>query len=180
MRSAVRGLIDTAWSTLVLETSKLPMPSVSTRTRSPWKPRRTGREALGPNDVADTPGWRASVSPIVGRISRASSSPLTTVVPERRSARLWVNGDDNRLLLGRMILVAAPCLRVVLVLSRLARRRGGGSAADASILIGDRRGRGVLSKRNSGAKRGDRAAKQQTREQFEILPPGGREPSIRL
>ena len=34
-----------------------PMPSVSTRTRSPWKPRRIGRDALGPNDVADTPGW---------------------------------------------------------------------------------------------------------------------------
>ena len=63
------------------------MPSVSTRTRSPWKPRSTGREALGPKEVAETPGWRASVSPIVGRRSRVSSSPLTTEVPDSMSPR---------------------------------------------------------------------------------------------
>ena len=54
------------------------MPSVRIRIRSPWKPRSTGREALGPNEVADTPGWCARVSPIVGLRSRASSTPLTT------------------------------------------------------------------------------------------------------
>jgi hypothetical protein len=31
----------------VLDTSIEPMPSVSTRTRSPWKPRSTGRDAPG-------------------------------------------------------------------------------------------------------------------------------------
>ena len=56
MRSAVSGLIATAWSTDVFDTSKLPMPSVNMRTRSPWKPRRMGRDALGPKEVADTPG----------------------------------------------------------------------------------------------------------------------------
>ena len=88
IRSAVSGLIATAWSTLVLDASRLPMPSVSTRTRSPWKPRSTGREALGPNEVAETPGWWARVSPIVGRRSRVSSSPLTTEVPDSMSSRL--------------------------------------------------------------------------------------------
>lgn len=55
-RSASSGLMTTAWSTLVFDTSIEPIPSVSTRMRSPWKPRNTGREALGPNEVADTPG----------------------------------------------------------------------------------------------------------------------------
>ena len=103
IRSAVSGLIATAWSTLVLEASRLPMPSVSTRTRSPWKPRSTGREALGPNEVAETPGWRASVSPIVGRRSRVSSSPLTTEVPDEDVAAVAGEaGDDDLLLLGRV------------------------------------------------------------------------------
>ncbi|PAV93197.1 hypothetical protein WR25_23790 [Diploscapter pachys] len=47
-----------------------------------------GREALGPNEVADTPGWRASVSPIVGRNSRVSCSPDRTVVPCNTSRSL--------------------------------------------------------------------------------------------
>ena len=88
IRSAVSGLIATAWSTEVFDTSKLPIPSVSTRTRSPCRPRSTGREALGPKLVADTPGWRASVSPMVGRSSRVSFSPLSTLVPDRMSAWL--------------------------------------------------------------------------------------------
>lgn len=33
--SAVSGLMTTAWSTLVLDTSKLPIPSARTRMRSP-------------------------------------------------------------------------------------------------------------------------------------------------
>jgi hypothetical protein len=81
-------LIATAWSTLVFEASRLPIPSVRTRTLSPWKPRSTGREALGPNEVAETPGWRARVSPMVGRSSRASSAPETTEVPDSTSSRL--------------------------------------------------------------------------------------------
>ncbi len=67
-----------AWSAEVAETSKLPMPSVSSRMRSPEKPRRIGREALGPKEEAVTPGWRASVSPRLGRRSRARLSPLRT------------------------------------------------------------------------------------------------------
>ncbi len=78
----------TAWSTEVLETSIDPMPSVSTRTRSPWKPRRIGRDALGPNEVAETPGCFDRVSPIVGFRSRVSSSPLTTDVPDSTSVSL--------------------------------------------------------------------------------------------
>src|SRR3546814_13356567 len=72
----------------MFDTSIEPIPSVSTRTRSPWKPRRIGREALGPNELAVTPGWCASVSPIVGFTDRVSSAPLTIDVPDRTSASL--------------------------------------------------------------------------------------------
>lgn len=68
------------------------MPSVSTRMRSPWKPRRIGREADGPNEVADTPGSRDSVSPIVGRRSRVSASPERTEVPCSTSRSLRATG----------------------------------------------------------------------------------------
>ena len=51
IRSAVSGLIATAWSGLDEDTSKLPMPSVSTRMRSPDRPRRIGRDAVGPKLV---------------------------------------------------------------------------------------------------------------------------------
>ena len=37
----------TAWSTEVFDTSIEPMPSVSTRMRSPWKPRRIGTRCAG-------------------------------------------------------------------------------------------------------------------------------------
>ncbi len=90
----------TAWSTEVLDTSKLPMPSVSTRTRSASWPRRMGREELGPKKLADTPGWRDSISPMVGRVSRTSASPSSTlaaVVSEKRSrtngAETMISGE---------------------------------------------------------------------------------------
>ena len=43
----------TAWSADVLLTSIEPMPSTSTRTRSPWKQRSTGRELPGEKLVAE-------------------------------------------------------------------------------------------------------------------------------
>ena len=42
---------------------------------------RTGREAPGPNEVAETPGSRVKVSPSWGRMSRTSSLPLKVAVP---------------------------------------------------------------------------------------------------
>ena len=58
MRSAVRGLSATAWSGLEAETSKLPMPSVSRRMRSPERPRNIGRDAVGPKLLASEGGVR--------------------------------------------------------------------------------------------------------------------------
>ena len=86
IRSDVSGSIVTAWSAEVLDTSIEPMPSVSTRIRSPWKPRSTGRDAPGEKLVAETPGSRVSVSPSCGRTSRCSSSPLITDLPARMSS----------------------------------------------------------------------------------------------
>jgi hypothetical protein len=92
IRSAVSGLMTTAWSTEVFETSKLPIPSVRMRTRSPWKPRSTGRDAFGPNAVEETPACRFSVSPSVGLSSRVSAAPLSTEVPDNMSDWLRSNG----------------------------------------------------------------------------------------
>ena len=88
IRSASNGSTITAWSTLVLLTSIEPIPSVSNRMRSPWNPRRIGRLALGPNEVADTPGSLASVSPMVGFKFWVSSAPDSTDVPCNTSRSL--------------------------------------------------------------------------------------------
>ena len=64
---------------------ELPMPSVSTRTRSPERPRSTGAEAAGPKLVALTPGWRARVSPMLGRTSRVRSAASSTEMPPSTS-----------------------------------------------------------------------------------------------
>jgi hypothetical protein len=79
--SAVIGLMAMAWSGPDEPMSRLPMPSVRTRTRSPERPRSTGAEAAGPKLVALTPGWRAWVSPMLGRTSRVSSALSSTDTP---------------------------------------------------------------------------------------------------
>ena len=88
MRSAVIGLMATAWSGPDDDRSRLPMPSVRMRTRSPDRPRSTGAEAVGPKLVALTPGWRASVSPMLGRTSRVSSAWSSTETPPSTSDSL--------------------------------------------------------------------------------------------
>ncbi len=65
IRSAVSGLMAMAWSGPDDDRSSVPIPSVSTRTRSPDSPRSTGADAAGPKLVALTPGCRASVSPML-------------------------------------------------------------------------------------------------------------------
>ncbi len=50
--------------------SSVPIPSTRMRTRSPDRPRRIGREAVGPKLEAVTPGWLARVSPMLGRAAR--------------------------------------------------------------------------------------------------------------
>ena len=64
------------------------MPSVSTRTRSPDRPRKTGDEAVGPKLVDDTPGCRARVSPMLGRTWRVRSSWSSTEMPPSTSPAL--------------------------------------------------------------------------------------------
>ncbi len=69
----------TAWSSDRPEASSVGSPSVSTSTRSPPRPRMTGREAPGPKYVECTPGSPATVSPMVEASLSASSSPVSTV-----------------------------------------------------------------------------------------------------
>ena len=57
MRSAVSGLIATAWSGSDEDRSRLPMPSVRIAHALARRPRRIGREAVGPKLDAVTPGW---------------------------------------------------------------------------------------------------------------------------
>ena len=96
IRSAVSGLIAIAWSGPDEDRSRLPMPSVSTRTRSPDKPRRTGAEASGPKLVADTPGWLASVSPMLGRSARVRSAWSSTEDSAEHVAGVAADaGDDD-------------------------------------------------------------------------------------
>ena len=66
IRSAVSGLMATAWSGSDEDRSRLPMPSTRTRTRSPESPRRIGREAVGPKLDEVTPGKSFKVSPMLG------------------------------------------------------------------------------------------------------------------
>lgn len=74
MRSATSGSSATAWSKLRLDAStEAPLLS-SKRTRSPSRPRITGRLALGPKPLAATPGRPSSVSPSVA--PRRSIRPL--------------------------------------------------------------------------------------------------------
>ena len=70
IRSAVSGLIVTWWSGSDEDRSSVPIPSTRMRTRSPDRPRRIGREAVGPKLEAVTPGWLARVSPMLGRAAR--------------------------------------------------------------------------------------------------------------
>jgi len=78
IRSAVNGLIATAWSGSVADKSRLLIPSMRTGARSPCSPRRIGRDALGPKLVELTPGISAKVSPRLGFRSCVSSSVSTT------------------------------------------------------------------------------------------------------
>jgi len=87
MLSAVSGLMATAWSLLDADTSSAPIPSVRISRRSPDRPRNTGRATLGPEPDVETPGCFASVSPRVGRTSRARVSSPSTVTSPRMSSR---------------------------------------------------------------------------------------------
>ena len=100
----------TAWSAEVLDASIEPIPSISTRTRSPWKPRSTGREAPGAKQVADTPGSLASISP-----SWPAMIALQLVALQHRGARQHVEllearrGDDDHVVVE--IVVVVPVVR---------------------------------------------------------------------
>ena len=78
-----------------------PRPSVSRRTRSPCRPRSTGREAVGPNELADTPGVCCSVSPMDGRSDWVSCAPWTTATLDSMSPR-WV-GSTPETTISRLV-----------------------------------------------------------------------------
>ena len=108
IRSAVSGLIATAWSALDEDRSRLPMPSVRMRMRSPPRPRRIGREAAGPKLVALTPGCLASVSPMLGRIARHEFGAVDHRHPAEHVVDVAADaGDDDRL-----VVMAARVARV--------------------------------------------------------------------
>jgi hypothetical protein len=88
IRSAVIGLMAIAWSGPDDDRSSVPIPSVSTRTRSPERPRNTGADAVGPKLVADTPGCLASVSPMLVRTWRVRSAASSTDTPPSTSFSL--------------------------------------------------------------------------------------------
>ena len=104
------------------------MPSVSTRTRSPDRPRSTGAEAVGPKLVAETPGWLASVSPMLGRTSRVRSAWSSTDTPPstspalRRTPVTMISSSWSRCRVARRGRGARPALL----------RRAGAVAASAS------------------------------------------------
>ena len=69
----------TAWSKLRLEASIEAPPLANKRTRSPSKPRITGRLALGPKPLVATPGKPSSVSPKVDARRSNKPSPANTL-----------------------------------------------------------------------------------------------------
>ncbi len=89
-RSMTSGSMATAWSKLRLLASKEAPPLSSMRTRSPSRPRITGRLAFGPKPVAETPGRPSSVSPSVA--ARRSARPLPDSTDAGCKVRSLPNG----------------------------------------------------------------------------------------
>ena len=114
IRSAVRGLMVTAWSGSEVDRSRLLIPSTSTGARAPCSPRRIGRDADGPKLDALTPGMSASMSPRPGFMSWVSSLSSRTATPPRTwPACACGSRNDDRLLfvmlVGMAPAAALPC-----------------------------------------------------------------------
>ena len=80
MRDADAGLTLTPWSPDWLDRSPIRRPSSTIRTRSPSRPRTTGRAGPGPKLRSAIPGWFSIVAPSVGSSSFVSSWPPSTLV----------------------------------------------------------------------------------------------------
>ena len=79
IRSALLGSMVIPWWSEVDDRSPVRMPSSMMSTRSPPKPRMTGRLAPGPKLRLATPGSCSRASPMVAGASRAICSESTVV-----------------------------------------------------------------------------------------------------
>ena len=82
----------TAWSTLTVDTSPEPRPSLSTCTRAPSRPRMIGRPTPGPKLEVCTPGRPATVSPSVPALASSSLLPASTSTGAVRFSAVSASG----------------------------------------------------------------------------------------
>ena len=121
----------TAWSLLEADTSSAPIPSVRISSRSPDRPRSTGRATFGPEPEVETPGCFASVSPMVGRMSRARlSSPSTVTSPRMSSRRVRVPVTTISPLSGSLAAAVGWAGVSSCATAGMGKKRGGRNAGD--------------------------------------------------
>src|SRR5690606_4062345 len=82
----------TAWSTLTVETSPEPSPSLSTCTRAPSKPRTIGRPTPGPKYDDCTPGSLLTVSPRELALASSRRAPDSTSTGNARLSAVSGSG----------------------------------------------------------------------------------------